>query len=66
MGTKNKTAKTSRTKKSKVTKAKKATDNFTAFNISVPTSMLKKIDVQARKANLPRSAYVRQQLQSAM
>ncbi len=41
---------------------KKAKVVSVAFNVSVPKPLLKKINVAARKANLKRSAYVRQQL----
>lgn len=65
MATKQKAGKKSKTKVKKTTKTGK-TVKTVAFNISVPTSFLKKIDAGAKKAQLPRSAYVRQQLQASL
>jgi len=62
MATKRKAGKKSKTKKA----VKGKTLKTVAFNVSVPTSFLKKIDAGAKKAQLPRSAYVRQQLQASL
>lgn len=68
MGTNEKTATKAvkKIKKSKVTKAKKAAIPNVAFNVSVPQKFLKKIDIAARKAKLPRSAYVRRELEARL
>jgi len=58
MAKKRKSAKHGKAKGKRVLKAGQAV----TFNVSVPKSMLKKIDLAANKKEMSRSAYVRSQI----